>query len=214
MNYKTILFGNQQSQPNFYINRVSTWLFFVILSTSLPFATPRAAAATRPQAAARAVESFDIAAAPQNADWKYFLNAPESFRQSLWQYNTQRGKALKDWAWQWRLGWLRACSESVVPYCMRIFEAALADRAVVVRADAATRLGRRYDGSGNSWATEILIRAAQNPRNSRHGNPLYIQQRILFALKTIGGSRATAEAGRIARIHKGSAAYWDKLNRG
>lgn len=176
----------------------------VALAAISPGSAPRAA---------QTAETFNIAAEPMPSDWKYFLNAPASFRQGLWQYNIERGKELKHWAWQWRLGWVRACTESADQYCQQIFKAALSDRAVVVRADAAARLGRRFAGTSNSWAAGLLLAAARDPRNLRHGQPLYIQQRILFALKQIGGSKNLLAAETIARANKKSAAYWDKLNR-
>ena len=189
-------------------------LFLSIFLTLSGFIGPLSAAAMLPARQSRSVESFNISAEPTKTDWQYFLDADPHFRSSLWQYQNQRGKDLKDWSWQWRLGWVRACTDSNEHYCAKIFTAALSDKAVVVRADAATRLGRRFEGTGNTWATNALVQAYQNPKNSRHGSPLYVQQRILFSLKQIGGSKANAAGGRIARAHPGSAAYWEKIHRG
>ena len=190
----------------------------LLLTTALtPFLTVFAtkALAVVPSTQVRqSPETFNIAGEPSNTDWKYFLGASTKFRESLWNYNVQRQKQLKDWSWQWRLGWLRACSNSVDAYCAKIFESALIDKAVVVRADAATRIGVRFEKTGNLWATTQLALAYKNPKNIRNGTPLYIQQRILFSLKQIGGTNALSTGGKTAKSHKGSATYWEKLNRG
>jgi len=190
-------------------------LVLSIFLTLLALAAPQASAIVGPslnQSPKVSVEAFNIAAEPSSVDWKYFLNATPSFRQGLWQYHLNRGKSFKDWAWQWRLGWVRACSEVSDRYCEAVFKSALIDKAVVVRADAASRLGRLYEGTGSNWAANLLLRAAKDPRNMRHGQPLYIQQRILYALKQIGGRKTLDAAGDIARTNKTTSIYWAKLN--
>jgi len=157
-------------------------------------------------------EAFQPRSAPAPADWKIFMEANESFRQHLWDYQSQRGLKLGDWAWGWRLGWTRACGASTTEWCAAILKDGLADKALLVRADAAKRIGERYAGSGDQAMIKLLEAAAVDPRNSRNGKPLIVHERILYALKSIGGRDATAAGTRIATRDAQSAVYWSRIS--
>jgi hypothetical protein len=174
--------------------------------------TPPLKSGKEPSQAAKVQElkTFDFRKAPTPADWRYFLKAPERQREDLWTAHAKTGVKLASWSWQWRLGWVRACGKSDRPYCGVVLEQALFDKAMVVRADSATRLGNRYEGSGSSAVAELLGRAYANPKNLRHGKPLYVQQRILYALRQVGGGGV--EAGkRLAQSHAVTKVYWARL---
>jgi hypothetical protein len=90
-------------------------------------------------------------------------------------------------------------------------DAALHDQALVVRAEAATRIGRKFEATQNRAVIDLLAGSYRQPRNTRHGKPLFIQQRILFAIHRIGGSEAEKMGLRLAESHPVSLAYWNKL---
>lgn len=159
----------------------------------------------------RGLEPFNIKNEPQPADWRYFIKASEPERERLWAYHAGKGVKLGGWAWGWRLGWIRVCGASEKTYCQEVLTQALFDKALVVRAEAATRFGRRYEGTANDAIVSVLAKAYKNPRNIRHGKPLFVQQRILFALHRIGGTRARAEGQALAAAHTDSRAYWARL---
>lgn len=157
------------------------------------------------------LENFDIKKEPAKADWRYFLKAPEASREQLWTYHSSQGRQLKDWAWGWRLGWVRACADSTREQCGQIMRQALGDKALVVRAEAATKLGRRFEGSKDAKVVDLLAQAFQNKGNSRNGKPLFVQNRILFALYQIGGDEALARGGKLAAGHALTRSYWTRL---
>jgi hypothetical protein len=159
----------------------------------------------------RSFDGFEIKREPGKGDWRYFIKAPEAAREQLWAYQANHGKHLKDWAWGWRLGWVRVCGVSDRAYCRGILNEALGDRALVVRAEAATRIGQLYEKSGSDQVIGVLATAYRNPRNVRHGHPLYIQSRILFALRQIGGDHAMATAAQLAAALPETQAYWTRL---
>ncbi len=157
------------------------------------------------------LEQFRWDQEPKKSDWRYFIKAAEADREKLWSYHVKAGHALGQWSWGWRLGWVRTCSESKADFCGRILRSALFDKALVVRGEAATRFGRRFDGSGNADAVTLLADAYRNEKNTRNGTPLYVQERILFALHEIGGAQAAKAGLRLAATHPTTTVYWKKL---
>ncbi len=180
-----------------------------ILSGAL-FAATAAPALAKPS---NSLETFNFQKEPAKADWRYFLKEPEANRQKLWAYHTGQGHLLKDWAWGWRLGWVRACAESKEEFCGQIMRQALADKAMVVRAEAATRLGRRFDGSKDPKIVAMLGEAYRLKGNVRNGKPLFVQNRILFALRQIGGPEALNLGRQLAASHAVTRDYWQKIAR-
>jgi hypothetical protein len=159
----------------------------------------------------RSLEAFRWDQEPKKADWRYFMKASDGERKKLWEYHEKAGHKLGQWAWGWRLGWVRACGESKEAYCEKLLQAALFDKALVVRAEAATRFGRRYDGTKNAGIVSLLADAFRNKENVRNGAPLFVDERILFALHQVGGEQALKAGTRLAAQYPATAAYWKKL---
>jgi hypothetical protein len=149
--------------------------------------------------------------APQKSDWQYFMHADPDFRKKLWSYYEKQGKSLNDWSWEWRIGWVSTCIQSRESWCWNLYKAALFDQALVVRSEATVRIGERFKGSKNPAIIKLLSAAYKNPQNLRGGKPLFIQERILFAIQQIGGKQGIAVGKRLAKAHQSTAEYWKKL---
>jgi hypothetical protein len=156
---------------------------------------------------------FDISGQPSPADWEYFFKLDETTRMKLWAYHQKRERKLGHWSWEWRLAWVRTCMKSDKNYCEKVIEQALEDKALVVRAETATRLGTKHAGSKNRDIVNKLAAAFQHPGNQRNGRPMYIQQRILYAISEVGGDYATQTGARLASTNSSTSTYWGKLRR-
>jgi hypothetical protein len=194
-------------------NAIWRLLLIGAIGNSLAAPTLYAAAGTGEAAKASYVEGFDVRRPPAPADWRYFLKSPASTRAKLWAYHSKRGVTLGQWAWGWRLGWVRACGASQDAYCADVLQAALFDKALVVRSEAATHIGRRHEGSSDAAALALLERAYSDPRNMRGGKPIFVQERILFAMHRIGGQQAELRGKTLADRHPQLATYWSRLGR-
>ena len=159
----------------------------------------------------QALENFEISKEPTKSDWKHFHNSTETQRYKLWFYHLKQGKKLKDWAWGWRLGWIRVCANSKKKYCRTILRRALFDKAMVVRAEAATLIGRVYEGTNNPRIVKLLKRAYKIKRNFRSGKPMFVTERILFALHRVGGASIAEEGLQLAKSHPKTHDYWTKV---
>ncbi|MEZ4743656.1 MAG: hypothetical protein R3B45_14625 [Bdellovibrionota bacterium] len=159
-------------------------------------------------------QPFEIHIQPSKLDWQYFMKADEEWRQRLWNYYNSQGKGLSQWAWQWRLGWVRKCGASRLKYCDVVLKSALFDAAAVVRGEAATRIGGKYYGSKDSAIIDLLAKAFKNKLNYRGKKPLFVQQRILFAIWSIGGKHGHEVGKFLAKGHTTHLAYWDKISNG
>lgn len=156
---------------------------------------------------------FDIAAQPSPPDWEYFFKLDDQSRMKLWIFHKKRNRGLAQWSWEWRLAWVRACIKSDQSYCQEVLDQALNDNALVVRAEVATQLGIHFANTKNIEVIEKLSTLFQDKRNVRNGKPLYIQQRILYAISEIGGELAVTTGARLANQHRSTNAYWTKLRR-
>ena len=163
--------------------------------------------------AAGKLEVFNIETSPKQSDWQAFFKLQPDVRKKLWDYHAKRSKTLGDWAWEWRLGWVKACGKSSQMYCGLILENALKDQALVVRAEAATTIGNRYAGTGYKRATELLVEAYSNPNNHRNKKPLWVQFRILEAMKKIGGKQTKGQASELSRQDARTQSYWKKITK-
>jgi HEAT repeat protein len=93
-----------------------------------------------------------------------------------------------------------------------VLQEALLDQAAVVRAEAASALGRLYEHTANPAVVRVLTGAYSNSRNWRHGKPLFVQQRILYALHQIGGAAALEAGAMLAGNEKAAVTYWHQLD--
>lgn len=188
------------------------WFAAGLATLALPLAASAPTAKAAPSAAIS--QEFDLHSEPGPPDWRYFIQAPETEREKLWLYQVERGKHLKHWSWGWRLGWVRVCSRSQRAYCGGVLREALFDKALVVRAEAATRMGRQFEGSERQDMIDLLARAYQDVRNRRRGKPMFVQTRLLYAIHQIGGSHARSTGAKLAGEHELVRSYWQKLERG
>lgn len=140
---------------------------------------------------AKSTQVFDITKEPNEKSWQEFFETSEQIRQKLWNSKKKQGFQLKDWSWQWRLAWVRACSISQQLYCGQILADALKDSALVVRSESASLIGRRFAGSANPLALQLLKDAYHDQRNYREGRPMFVQYRILAAIHAIDPGNAS-----------------------
>lgn len=136
------------------------------------------------------LETFSIQKSPSPGDWQSFLSSSSIDRKELWHYNHQRGTLLKDWAWEWRLAWIKTCIVDSSPYCSDIFTQALFDQAAVVRGEAALLLGKRFSNSKNPLLLSTLKKAYAHQMNYKKGKPSFVQVKILDAIRRIQGELA------------------------
>ncbi len=97
--------------------------------------------------------------------------------------------------------------------CTGIIREGLQDKALLVRAEAATELGRQYQAKPDPQVIEELKRTAENPANLRNGTPLIVHKRVLAALYYLGGESAMATADIIANTHPDSLQFWQSLKK-
>jgi hypothetical protein len=162
-----------------------------------------------------AKDFFDPIAAPSSAEWRHFHQMTDKKKLDLWRYQTARGLGLGQWAWQWRIGWVKHCvnRDTNPTICPIILSAALKDKAMVVRAEAATVIGQRFEKRPTKELIEELRHAFHDPRNRRRGEPLFVCGRILEALQKIGGQHSIDTATKLAQSKPSTKAYWSKLSR-
>jgi len=158
---------------------------------------------------------FDIELPPSKAEWQHFNKMNPSQLRALWQFQAERGRgSLAAWAWQWRLGWIRHCALAAkLGVCPQILDQGLIDEAMVVRAESAQVLGQLSRGRPDKALVKKLATAYSDPRNSRNGSPLFVCDRIIAALQTIGDPYAIETATKLANKHPLTAQYWSKIQR-
>ena len=148
---------------------------------------------------------------PTQIEWQEFRSLPQNLKNKLWQDHYSRGRKLKDWAWTWRFAWLSSCAKQPFAKCGEILSQGLYDDAVVIRAHAAKLMGFFYQDSKHKGAVRYLAKAFQLKANYRAKQPLYIQERILYALYLIGGSYAHNVAEKLSKVTPPTSQYWNKL---
>jgi hypothetical protein len=154
---------------------------------------------------------FDHKKEPSPQDWRYFLKLSTQSQELLWRSFVKKGVNLRDWSWAWRLGWIRACTGNQNKFCEQIFNDGLQDRALVVRAEAITALGRNYEKTEREEIVRKIALAAADKRNFRNKRPMYISQRAIFSLHNVGGEKALKEASKIARTDPVLEVYFKKI---
>ena len=136
--------------------------------------------------------------APTKTEWQFFIKSPKEFKSRLW-VDSQSGekKGLAVWSWQWRLGWLRACKKFAdLPkaknpkWCKTIEKLAVRDNALVVRSEAVQVLKSKSSFYSEKRLLKLIQMAFEHPGNYRNKKPLFIINRILFALHELGTPKA------------------------
>lgn len=150
---------------------------------------------------------------PSKAEWQSFMKAKSEQHIAWMQAHTKQGGKLQDLSWEWRTAWVRACAKTSHKVCSNILQEGLFDRALVVRAESASRLGERFQGSAHAASLRLLERAYAIEQNVKSGDPLYVQFRILHAIHQIGGRDAKKLGKRLASSLKPTQNYWQKLAR-
>ncbi len=196
---------------------LTIWLFEKMRCKSLlwPILTSLTLVLAGPAEAA-----LDWTKSPSEAAWKSFVRLPLKKKASLWNNMQKQKISFDSLAWEWRLGWVRACAASNEAWCSILLQQGLFDRALVVRAETAARLGDRFAGTGHLPALRLLSTAyavQQNRRVQSSKNPaqepLFVQFRILHAIKQIGGNAGIELGERLAKGTQGTAHYWNLLAR-
>jgi len=159
----------------------------------------------------RQFQVFDITKEPNRKDWKRFIKQDPKKRQQMWNFYSRQSLKLGSWSWGWRIGWVRTCTFSREAYCATILKSALFDDAVVVRSEAAIQMGKRYENSQSAIVINLLAKAYDNHENFRRGKPLFVQNRILFAIKQVGGDSAIQTGTALARENRHANSYWQKI---
>jgi hypothetical protein len=158
--------------------------------------------------------SLQIQKAPSMQDWQFFHRQSDSWRQELWLRHQKLGYKLHDWTWEWRLGWIKACTNIDKKWCSELIDSGLKDKAAVVRGQAAQALGRGYRSKEDLNILKTLVNAAKDERNFRNSQPLFVQMQILYAIKLLGGKDALESGEKIAAQHPSTQSYWQKLTKG
>jgi hypothetical protein len=174
------------------------------------------AATTSSPIAAKSPQDLDklqISQSPSRSQWLTFHQWPEAERLAFWQSQVKSGIKLSDWAWEWRVAWVRQCKSLEDTPCGTILEQGLSDPAMVVRAESASHLGQIYAGSGRQDVLNQLQNAYGLKDNVRRGKPLFVQKRILFAMGQIAGGDETKleQAKILSASHPSLLKYWNKL---
>ena len=131
---------------------------------------------------------INIKQQPEAREWQYFLRNGLELQQNIWEAHQRRGVGFADWSWGWRILWLKSCGNHWMRHCDGILSAGLDDTALVVRAEAITQLGLRHQDSRNRAVLHKLSQAAREPRNFRHGKPMFIHKNIKLAQRRVSGS--------------------------
>lgn len=148
---------------------------------------------------------FLISASASASDWGHFKQQPFESKKELWNYHQALGKTLKNWHWQWRVGWIQSCGASVKVLtdrhgpCPRILSQGARDKALVVRSEVVRVYAHVFAGSGHKKVIHSLEDMFSDPRNYRHKKPLFIAKDIIYAMEKIGGSYGRNTARRLAR---------------
>ncbi len=147
---------------------------------------------------------------PTPEDWSSFFESSDKDRLKTGDHIKTYGLTFEDLSWEWRLGWVRACTAASSKVCSDIMQLGLFDKALVVRAEAATRLGQRFAGTGHPPALRLLKTAFAVQQNSRSKEPLFVQYRILSALNQIGGE-GSAIGKQLSMNSQRMTNYWTRI---
>lgn len=163
--------------------------------------------------------TFSPARAPEKVEWARFMELPMKEAETLWNEQTFKGTSLAGWNWKWRLAWVRLCAanpgQGTAPsFCDSIIDQASEDKALVVRAEAASAIGQIKDGTMDPVAARKLLAMMKDPRNRRNQVPVMVQKRALYSLVKIGHADSVKAAGQFAAKDPTLRDYWTRLNAG
>lgn len=162
----------------------------------------------------RAEGAWNWQTSPEPARWKEFHKLSPTAQAKLWKAYEARGQAFEKMAWEWRLGWIQSCANSEEARCASILQFGLFDRALVVRAQTAALMGDRFAGTGHQAALRLLSTAYAVQQNRKNAEPLYVQYRILHAIKQIGGKEGLSLGAKLAKNSDATARYWTLIGKG
>ncbi len=155
--------------------------------------------------------AWDWAKTPAKKDWQTFVKMSEPDHRKAWQELEKKGLSFEKLSWEWRTGWIQVCSRRSSKLCGQILQWGLFDRALVVRGEAASRMGERFAGTAHPPALRLLATAYAVQQNKKGKDPLYVQFRILHAIQQIGGKEGKAMGQKLALASPVTARYWTKL---
>ena len=176
-----------------------------------------AMAATFAPAGAMAVTGTGFAPqkAPERIEWSRFMEMSTKEAEALWNDQAYRGTHFADWNWKWRLAWVKLCAanpKSSARFCDNILDEALADKALVVRAEAASTIGTLYEGTMDPVSSRKLLSVLKDPRNRRNDVPVMAQRRAMYSIMKIGHADSIRAAGEAVAKDATLKNYWAKLN--
>ncbi|MCX6116154.1 MAG: hypothetical protein NT027_01325 [Proteobacteria bacterium] len=147
--------------------------------------------------------TFEMKEAPSPSDWKRFHLMTPLDKNALWKSQATQHQTLRNWAWQWRIGWLQSCStdQSNLVMCDMIIEQGLTDKAMVVRQSAVRAFAIKYKDKPSLRHLEILSNMFHKVENYRNGKPLPVCDEIVRALMTMQHPKAQNIAKKLASKH-------------
>lgn len=163
-----------------------------------------------PSLAQAAISKKAWKSTPSKQNWSAFFAMNEAQQAKEWSLIKSYGLAFDELSWEWRLGWVRACSTAKSKDCGNIMQLGLFDKALVVRAESATRLGQRFAKTGHAPAIRLLRTAYAVQQNTRSKEPMFVQYRILGALNQIGGE-GIAVGRQLSLNSSRTSQYWTRI---
>ncbi len=152
--------------------------------------------------------------APERLEWSRFMELSPREAESLWNDQAHKGVRFADWNWKWRLAWVKLCATTRKPgtrFCDEVMDGALDDKALVVRAEAASAIGDMKEGSMDPVASRKLLAVLKDPRNRRNDVPVMAQKRAMYSLVKIGHADSVRAADEIVSRDSTLKSYWNKL---
>ena len=162
-------------------------------------------------AATPSLPAWDWKKTPNKLNWQTFMKNVPIQEQAIWLSIEKQNLHFEQLAWEWRTAWVDACAQSSTKLCGKILQLGLFDKALVVRAEAATKIGERFAGSSHAPALRLLETAFAVQQNKQGHEPLYVQYRILHAIKQIGGKQSISLGQKLARTSRSTTLYWSRL---
>jgi len=148
---------------------------------------------------------------PEKKAWQAFMKMSEAEHNGLWKSLRKSGLQFEKLSWEWRTAWIQVCSRRSSKLCGHILQWGLFDRALVVRAEAASSMGERFADTGHASALRLLATAYAVQQNKKGKDPLYVQFRILHAIQQIGGTESRTLGHKLAHTSPATARYWTRL---